>query len=387
MIQKSDPREGKLRAAEVLRDLVAIPTESAVTNLPVIAYAERILLAHGWHTRRMTYRDASGIEKRNLVAVPEQHESSLPRVELAFVCHTDTVPYRPEWPDALQLREADGMLHGCGACDVKGSLACLLAAVAETDAKELQWPVALVLTADEEIGCVGTTRLLAENAVQPRFAVVCEPTSLRPATAGKGYGLAQVRIVGREAHSAFPEQGVSAVLVAAEMLCAIEAWGSDNAGLRDALFEPPRTTYNVGLVQGGSAKNIIPGACAMTVEWRPLPEEDAAEGGRRLQALAREVEARHVGCTIEVEVVRADAGFARKADAKLGPRLAKILGRPECGISFGSEATRFAKVAEEVVVIGPGDMQTAHSHRECVSAVQLAEWTSTVKKLLRSTWD
>ncbi|HTW45125.1 MAG TPA: acetylornithine deacetylase [Acidobacteriaceae bacterium] len=373
--------------ADVLRDLVGIPSASAMSNVPVIAYAERLLKRCGWHTRRVGYVDAGGIEKANLIAIPEQHAGGLPQVELAFVCHTDTVPYRDEWADALNLKETGGVLHGCGACDVKGSLACLLAAIAETDAKALKRPVALVLTADEEVGCVGTTRLLAEDAVRPRFAVVCEPTSLRPATAGKGYALAQVRVTGREAHSAFPEKGISAVFAAAEMLRAIEAWGSDDAGPRDALFDPPRTTYNVGLVQGGTAKNIIPGECAMTVEWRPVPGEDAAEGGRRLDALAREVEERNGGCEITVEVLRAEAGFARRPEAKLGPRLVQMLGRPECGVSFGSEATRFAQVAEEIVVIGPGDMHTAHSDRECVPTRELAEWIEVVKKLLKASWD
>ena len=376
-----------MTAAEVLRDLVAIPSESVVTNVPMIAYAEEVLRARGWHTRRMTYVGTDGIEKANLLAVPEQHKGELPTVELAFVCHTDTVPYRREWADALRLRDVDGMLHACGACDVKGSLAGLLTAVAETEAGDLERPVALVLTADEEIGCVGTTRLLAEDAVRPRYAVVCEPTSLCPATTGKGYGLAQVRVTGREAHSALPEKGVSAVFAAAEVLRAIEAWERDDAGLRGALFDPPRTTYNVGLVQAGTAKNIIPGACTFTVEWRPLPAEDAADGGRRLMALARETEARRPGCKIEVDVLRADAGFARKTEAKLGPRLAAMLQRPECGISFGSEATRFAKVAEEVVVVGPGDMRTAHSDRECIPVAQLLEWTEVVKKLLAARWD
>ncbi|HTV06334.1 MAG TPA: acetylornithine deacetylase [Acidobacteriaceae bacterium] len=374
-------------AADVLRDLVGIPSASAVSNVPVIAYAERLLQGRGWHTRRMAYAGADGIEKANLIAVPEQHQGGLPQVGLAFVCHTDTVPYRNEWTEALNLKETGGVLHGCGACDVKGSLACLLTAIAETDAADLRRPVALVLTADEEIGCIGTTRLLAEDTIRPRYAVVCEPTSLRPATAGKGYGLARMKVTGREAHSAFPGKGVSAVFVAAEVLRAIETWERDDAGMRNALFEPPRTTYNVGLVQGGTAKNIIPGGCVMTVEWRPLPEEDAAEGGRRLEALACEIEARNEGCTIEVEALRADVGFARKAGAELGPMLAGMLGRPECGISFGSEATRFARVAEEVVVIGPGDMQTAHSDRECVPAVQLAEWTECVKKLLHGIQD
>jgi acetylornithine deacetylase len=380
-------REAGLNFTGLLRDLVGIPSVSAVSNVPLIVYTERLLQDRGWHARRVAYVGADGVEKANLIAVPVQHAGELPEVELAFVCHTDTVPYRAEWADALRLRQADGLLHGCGACDVKGSLACLLAAVVETDAASLTTPVALVLTADEEIGCVGTTRLLAAGAIRPRYAVVCEPTGLRPATAGKGYGLAQVRVTGREAHSAFPAKGVSAVFMAAEYVRAIEAWGKDDAGLRDALFDPPRTTYNVGLMQGGTAKNVIPGECVMTVEWRPLPGEDAAEGGRKLRELARAVEAAYAGARIEVDVLRADAGFARKADARLGPMLARTLGRAECGISFGSEATRFAQVADEVVVTGPGDMQTAHSDRECVAVEEMAAWTECVKGLLHGIRD
>ncbi len=371
--------------AEILRELVAIASPSAVSNAPLIAYVEGLLQEHGWTTQRVAYEDASGNEKINLIAVPEPFAGALPKVELAFVCHTDTVPFRKEWEGALRLEERDGKLHGCGACDVKGSLACLLAAALEVNAKELKNPVALALTADEEIGCVGATKMLGAGAIAPRMAVICEPTSLHPATAGKGYGLAQIKVTGVEAHSALPGKGVSAIAVAAQMVYAITEWGRAEAELEDWLFDPPRTTFNVGLMQGGTAKNIIPGECGMTVEWRPVPGEDAARGGERLQGLAREIEARNASCRVEVEVLRADTGFARAEGSKLGPLLAKMLGREERGISFGSEATRFARVAQEVVVIGPGDMYTAHSDRECVSIAELTEWTECMKKLMRGT--
>ena len=59
-----------------------------------------------------------------------------------------------------------------------------------------------------------------------------------------------------------------------------------------------------------------------------------------------------------------------------------MLGRAETGISFGSEATRFAAIAEEAVVIGPGDMETAHSEREKIPRSELEEWTEVIKRLL-----
>ena len=367
---------------EILRELVAIASPSAVSNAPLIAYVERLLRGHGWVTRRVAYEDANGVEKINLIAVPEQHADALPKVELAFVCHTDTVPFRADWKGALRLEELDGALHGCGACDVKGSMACLLAAALAMDAKGLKKPVALVLTADEEIGCVGATKLLAAKAIAPRMAVICEPTSLHPATAGKGYGLAQVKVTGVEAHSALPANGVSAIAVAAQVVDAVVELERDKAEKEDEIFDPPCTTFNVGLIQGGTAKNIIPGECVMTVEWRPVPGEDAARGGQRLRALVHEIEARNPGSRIEVEVLRADMGFARAEGPQLGPMLAAMLGRGEKGISFGSEATRFANVAHEVVVIGPGDMRTAHSDRECVAVAELQEWTECVRKLM-----
>jgi acetylornithine deacetylase len=364
-------------AIEILRALVAIPSRSALSNVPVIDYAAKLLEAHGWHTERQAYTAPDGAAKENLIALPARHRAALPEVELAFVCHTDTVPYT--WASALELTERDGMLHGCGSCDVKGSLACLLAAALSIDAGELPQPVALILTADEEVGCLGATRLAASGTIRPRRAVICEPTSLRPATAGKGYGLAEVRVTGREAHSAFPAKGVSALMVAAEMLLALREL---DAGAEDTLFDPPHTTYNVGVLQGGTAKNIIPGECTFLVEWRSLPSVLPAAGGERVQRLGRDVAARNPEASIEVKIVRADAGFARPAKSELGDALIGLLGRKATGISFGSEATRFSPLGTEVVVVGPGDMHTAHSERECVPMAELLEWTDAVRKLM-----
>jgi acetylornithine deacetylase len=371
-----------LAASAILRELVAIPSVSALSNLPLLDAVAASLEPHGWATVRLPFSASGGIAKANLLIVPRQFLASLCHVELLFVCHTDTVPYRNSWLAATTLEARDGMLHGCGACDVKGALAGLMAAALRVDAPALKLPVAFALTADEEIGCLGATRLVASGTLRARQAIVCEPTSLRPATAGKGYGLAEVRVRGQEAHSAFPAKGVSAIGVAARLIVAIEELADAAGEPLDARFNPPRATFNVGLLRGGTAKNIVAGECSFLVEWRPLPRQDARSGGERLVQLAAAIADAHPGCSIEVDLQRAEPGFHNAPDSALGAALCRLLGEAETGISFGSEATRLSAIADEVVVIGPGDMETAHSERECVPLRELERWTDAVEHLL-----
>jgi acetylornithine deacetylase len=379
-----------------LRELVAISTPSSVSNLPLLRWVAGFLEERGWRIELLPYQDEPGIEKANLTAWPGALDRA-PHIDLAFVCHTDTVPYAANWAAALVLEQRDGQLHGCGSCDVKGALACFLAAVSMLDAKAISPSLALILTADEEIGCKGMERLLASTRLSIGSAIVSEPTSLRAGVAGKGYGLARIAVEGREAHSAFPRQGVSAISVAARLIVSIEDAfrvgkdGVDPAGQIDPLFDPPHTTLNIGVIEGGTAKNIIPGKCSFLVEWRSIPGDPPGRVLDLLHALAAEAEVAEPRAAIRVEALRAEpgfapsfaSGFAPAAQGNLQHRLADLLGGEPIGISFGSEASRLSRIAEEVIVIGPGDMRTAHSDRECVPIAELELWTKTLMRLMR----
>ena len=113
-----------------------------------------------------------------------------------------------------------------------------------------------------------------------------------------------------------------------------------------------------------------------------MPAEDPASTLEWLKGLAEEIESEYPRCTVAVQGRRAEAGFSYAADSQLVKMLANELGKQLTGISFGSEATRFAKVADEVVVIGPGDMHTAHSDRECIAIAELEAWSKCVRELL-----
>lgn len=354
--------------ASILADLVAIPSVSALSNAPMIDYAERLLAPRGWHLLRSTWRDDAGVEKFNLVV------SSHPQAEaeLAFVGHTDTVPSDPDWTDALQLIEREGRLHGLGATDMKGFLASCLALFAAVDPKKLSKPLMLVLTADEEVGCLGAKRLAAEGTIAPRRAIVGEPTSLQPVRAGKGYGLGRVVVRGREAHSAFPEQGRSAITDAAHLLARLEALATELAGEVHAGYAPPYPTLNIGTIAGGRAKNVIPGECEFQVEFRPVGGESPDRIRDCIAAALEEMRAKRPGIDFSFEAPRMDPGFDTPLDRELVATAAALTGHAPTTVSFGTEAPQMAALGAEVVVCGPGDMLRAHRRGEFITRSELA---------------
>jgi acetylornithine deacetylase len=369
---------------ELLSDLIRIPSNSAVSNRPVVEYVARVLHSAGWSVLELPYKNTAKVEQVNLIAAPPGQDVAHRDVDLVFMCHTDTVPYAAEWAAALDPLLKDGNLHGCGACDVKGFLACLLAAISQSDPTKLPDGLRLVLTAEEEIGCIGASRLVADNALRPRRMIIGEPTSLRPARAGKGYCLAEVTLRGKEAHSAHPQQGVSAIYSAAKLISAIEEFSAQLAGDTHSFFEPGFTTVNVGKIEGGTAKNVVPGLCRFQLEWRPIPGQPPnavfASTERIIERLQQSIPQFHA----EIKLLRRQPGFETRADAPLVRTVEALTGRPAISIPFGSEASIFSPLAEEVVVFGPGDMRTAHSSRECVPLAELEQAVDCLTALMKA---
>jgi acetylornithine deacetylase len=365
-----------------LSNLIRIPSVSAMPNRPITDYASSVLMARGWTTREMTYVDGAATEKVNLIAAPPGQDVADRAIDLAFLCHTDTVPYAKDWPQALRPVRQGAMLHGCGACDVKGFLACLLAA-AESDSAQWINGLRIVLTADEEVGCIGTQQLIATDSLRPRRLVVGEPTLLRAARAGKGYCLARVTIHGREAHSALPEQGVSAIYAAARLVSAVEGLGQQLTIEKHDFFDPTFTTLNVGTIEGGSAKNIIPGRTDLLIEWRPIPGLSSDRIPAALREMLGGLRVQYPGVRGSLVILREQAGFETAADSLLVRFIESVTAQPATSIAFGSEASAWSTVAEEVVVFGPGDMRSAHSDRECVSVNELTAATQAVSSLMQ----
>ncbi len=330
----------------------------------MVELLEPRLRAAGFSCQRQSYRDETGLEKVNLVAIRGKG-----RVELALVGHTDCVPFDLAWADALALTEQDGRLYGRGACDTKAFIACALhAAERSTASKALM----LVFTADEEVGCVGAKRMVDAGLGRARFAIVGEPTSLTPVRANKGYCLAEVEVIGREGHSAYPETGASAIFRAGRFLERLEKLAESVLRVDlDPDFEPPFTTVNVGMISGGKAKNVIPGSCRFTVEWRPIPAQPVEQVAGLLEQIRRELVADEPGFEAKVRPLRMDRGVSTSEQSEVVRYLVEQSGRAPKTVPFGTEAPMMTSLGAEAVVFGPGDIRVAHRTGEFVPISEL----------------
>ena len=357
----------------ILAELVRLDSRSSVSNVEVINHVVPRVEALGFCARLYPYTDERGVKKFNLVAVHPKTFEDGGEVELALVGHTDTVPFDPAWAEALTLTERDGKLYGRGACDTKGFIAAALAALEELDVGRLARPLALVLTADEEVGCLGAKRLAEARPFKARAAVVGEPTSLQPMRAGKGYCLAEVTVRGREGHSAYPHLGASAIMRAARLVTRIERMAEGLKAEGHESFDPPQTTVNVGLISGGTAKNIIAGECRFTLEWRPVPGQRPELVAELVEREVAALRAEDAGFDCEVNVTRLDGGAETRAEAPLVRALEELTGRASGTISFGTEAPQLAELGADAVVFGPGDIRVAHRTGEFVPIEELRE--------------
>jgi len=364
-------------AKALLARLVAFDSVSDKSNLPVIDFVEDYLKAHGVATRRAP--NASGDKAAILATIG-------PRVDGGVVLsgHTDVVPVdgQPWSGDPFELREKSGRLYGRGACDMKGFDACVLAMVPTFKAAALKRPVHIVLSYDEETTCLGSLDVIASfghDEPKPGAVIVGEPTMMQVADAHKGVATFRTRVTGHEAHSALPALGANAVAAAADVVSEIGRLAREyEKGPLDPRFTPPYSTLHVGMIQGGTARNILARECAFHWEFRGLPGVTTASALAKVQAfvdkvalprLTRYVAGPMITTEIEVDVPPLAAAPGSAAET-LALRLTRSNDR--IAVSFATEAGCFQRAGLPAVVCGPGSIDQAHKPDEFVDEAQLA---------------
>ena len=376
-------RQGGVQAPasslDLLARLVAFPTVSSSSNRDLIAFVVDLLAARGVESRLIW--NAQGT-KANLFATIGPGD----RGGVMLSGHTDVVPVEGQaWSgDPFALRDIGGRLTGRGAADMKGFVACALAAASRAARMTLATPLHLALSYDEEIGCLGVRSLLEAMAAapfRPEMAIVGEPTSMRVATGHKGKTALRALCCGRAAHSALAPSALNAIHLAADFIAKIRARQAALArdGARDAAYEVPYTTLHVGRIAGGAALNIVPDACALELEFRNLAEDDPAALLACLEADAEAVAApwreTFPEAAVRLEVTNAYPGLATREDeAVVGFAQALTSRRERVKVAFGTEAGLFrSRLAIPAIVCGPGSMDQGHKPDEWVSRDQIAE--------------
>lgn len=365
------------RTREILDRLIAFDTTSRNSNLELIRWAESYLAERGV-TAALQF-DETG-EKANLWATIGPTDT--PGIMLSG--HSDVVPVDGQnWSsDPFRAEERDGRIYGRGTADMKSFIAISLAHVDDFLAADLKMPVHIALSYDEEVGCLGGRQLasmLSGLEIKPRLCVVGEPTNMGVVVGHKGKSSYRCHVRGHECHSSLTHQGVNAVEYAAMLIAEIRRLAGDKRdnGPFDPAFDPPYTSVHTGVVQGGTALNIVPKDCEFLFEFRNLPADDPDEMLDRVRAaadrLSEEMRAVQPDTGIEFERIAWFAGLETAEDAEavsLGKAFAQANATSK--VSFGTEAGHYHGAGVPTIVCGPGDIEQAHKPDEFVSVDQIA---------------
>lgn len=367
---------------EMLDRLVAFPTVSRETNLPLVDFVRDYLA--GWGVASTLVPNAGG-DKANIYA---QVGPSAPG-GVILSGHTDVVPVDgQDWTDdPFRLAERNGRLYGRGSCDMKGFDALALAMVPQMLEAGLKRPVQIALSYDEELGLVGAPSMIADmrRTLPPASAVIVgEPTSMKVITQHKGGVGLRTHVRGYSVHSSLIHTGVSAIMEAAKLVnwhserLAENRAAAERADAPGAGFDPPYTTLHVGTIVGGTANNITAADCWFNSEIRCLPNDDREEWLARYRAAVARVEAgmQAVRPSTGIDLtVRMSAPGCRRE--KPGEAHAEELARELTGddgdhaVSFGTEAGHFQAAGYSVCVCGPGSIEQAHQPDEFIESAQL----------------
>lgn len=324
---------------------------------------------------------------------PEGDRSNLfvtigPRERRGYIIsgHMDVVPAREaEWSsDPFTLRREGDRLYGRGATDMKGFLACALAALPELAAMALRQPVHFAFSYDEEAGCRGVPHLLAGLPAlceTPLGAVIGEPSRMQPVLAHKGKMAARLGVTGKSGHSSRPDLGLNAVHAMADVIAFAVTHGQSLVdGPHDDSFEPPYSSLQVGVVAGGQSVNIIPDRCTADIEARAVPGVSPAvllEPVKvRLFAL------RDSGFDVAWREMSSYPALALAKESKLAAIVSRLTGQePLAAVSYGTEAGLFQQAGIDAIICGPGDIGRAHRPNEFIETSELAACRKMITEL------
>ena len=379
----------RLSPFDIMCHLVAFPTISKDSNLPLIDWVETYLRSHHIIPHRC-YNDEK--DKAALFA----HVGPEAAGGVVLSGHSDVVPVAGQlWEqDPWTVLQKDNRYYGRGTCDMKGFVALAIWALVEARYADLQKPLQLALSYDEEVGCLGAPSMIEAMRESLPFAervIVGEPSMMQTVTGHKGGIGFETHISGFEVHSSLIDQGVSAIMSGAKLI----DWANDvNAENRAKsaseialMFDPPYTTAHVGMISGGTAHNITAKDCWFSMDFRVVADEQEADWTAKYKAAARALEA-------EMQAIRPEAAIRltqRFYVPALRPEptaLAETLARQLTGdnethvVSYGTEAGQFQQAGYSAVICGPGDIAQAHQPNEYIEIAQFDKGHQFMRDLL-----
>jgi acetylornithine deacetylase len=381
----SPPRSSSI---DLIKRLIGFDTTSHKSNLELIGFMSDYLAGYGIESE--LFVDESG-QKANLYATLGPDDRS----GIALSGHTDVVPVDgQDWSsEPFVAEERNGRIYGRGACDMKSFIGVVLAKVPEFLDRELETPIHLAFSHDEEIGCLGVRSMIAalENRpIRPAGCIIGEPTEMKVIRGHKGKLSMQCRVRGLAAHSSLVEDGVNAIENAAKVVIFLNAIAERlrTEGPHDDGYAPPYTSVHTGTIHGGTQLNIVPQDCVFEFEFRNLPSDDP----EKLMA-----EVRHYVHTeilprmqevdpstgIEWHPLSGFPGLDTPEEADITVLAKALAGANDSAkVSFGTEAGLFSRADMPAIVCGPGSIAQAHKPDEFIELEQVARCEQFLDRLM-----
>ena len=358
----------RLEPLDLVRLLIGFDTTSRGSNLPLIDFAQELLEAAGARCRR-TF-DAGRI-KANLFATFGPDEPG----GYVLSGHTDVVPVDgQEWSsDPFHAVVRDNKLFGRGTCDMKGFIGVALSLLPEIARARLKRPIHFALSYDEEIGCNGVIGLLEDlkaQDIKPALAIIGEPTLMKVVGAHKGGAVLHTRCKGHEHHSSAPEKGANAVMMAGEFVKLLDDVWDELRADADPRFDPPHSTVQANMIEGGTASNILAREALVTWEYRALPDRDA---NAIVETVARRTKTeilpkyarRAPDAAFDTELHAAYPGLTMDENSPAIALAREITGANQAeAVAYGTEAGQFQLYGIPAVICGPGSIDQAHKPDE-----------------------
>jgi len=382
---------------QYLKDLIAFPSVSSSSNRAVSDWVSEKLESLGFQIELTRYIDRAGIEKTNVLAKRNPVKTSLgdhsvseleagPKNGLAYFCHTDVVPTRgwngpggdPFFPQVIDQR-----LYGRGSCDMKGSLAAMIASVEALETMEQRQPVWIVCTADEEIGFMGAKHLIGHSAgyqeivAKQPLGLIGEPTNLNVVHAHKGIIGLRITSLGKAAHSS-TSLGVNAnrkMVPLLQRLLEINERIDSRSEYHDKRFDPPTLSWNFGFSDECTAVNITPDRSTAWLSFRPMPNID---GGDLLQEVYGVAES----LGLEVECCTSGSPMWIDPETPSIRELATLSDSHPRTVCYGTDGGELSDLKDRVV-FGPGDIAQAHTTDEWIALEELDLGTKKFSQILR----
>lgn len=370
---------------DVLRlaqEMIAHDSVSVRSNGSIAALMRSWLEELGFEIEQLEMIDPEGEVKVSIVAKRGPGSGGL-----AYFCHNDVVPvddWSAEAGGPFSGVVCSGRLWGRGACDMKGSAAAALAAIARIDAKQQKAPLYFVVTSDEEHGMHGAklvsqrSRFFAELVAGNTVGIIGEPTELRVVNAHKGGCNLIVTSRGRSAHSSTTD-GLNANWRLIDFLARVKEVHQRcecEPALQNRAFHPSSLSLNLVIRNRPAASNITVGSASAQIFLRPMPdvpwEELVAELVQAAESLGLEVSPVSKLPPLHTPVDRPYVQTALELTCQEKPG----------AVSYATDGCWFTQL-NDVIVMGPGNIEQAHRPDEWISLEQLAKGVDLFEKFFR----